>query len=644
MAEKIEFDLKVGVNDLDKAFNNAISGSKKLGDTVSTALGVFGGGVALKGFELLGDAVSATTDFLKDSVKAAAEQEDALNKLSQALRTTGSFSEQAVEDFSNFASELQRASIFGDEVVIGQLAIAKSFGATNQQAKDLVQAAANLSATFGGSLEENVFKLGKTLSGVVNRDFKAAIPEIKSLSVEALRTGEAINLINQQFSGAAASQLDTYSGRTTSLSNAFSDLQEEIGAYVTKSESLSKITSIATGIFQELTDEIVQSRIEQQRANGTLVETEGTLNVLSERYAKVTADIEKYQAVINEDKNKTLLESLFSFDNAPLAKERVQSLTAELSKLQSQIDVAAASVANAPTANEDAAKNREVLTEQEINAVAQKNAQIIALDQELALEQQRLATENAAIFLETDAVQKQAILDSELQFQLDKNQILLDQQIASSELLGSEQEKAAARSVATRQKELNDLKAAGKFQIETDKLRIASDKAVAQEKINNLQRVSQVTAQVGQLATTLAREGSTAQFVISKAFSLGQIGIARATGIANALLLPPPAQPAAIAAANITAGIAAAQVAASSIKFENGGFVGGLSGATSGPDNRVATIRDGEMILNASQQKTLLDAINGGAIGGEIVIQIDGKEVARAVRNQVKSGFNLGVA
>ncbi len=95
MAEKLEFDLKVGVNDLSKALSDATNGSKKLGDTISTALGTFGGGLALKGFNALSGAIGSTTDFIKDSIKAASEQEAALNRLAQSLRVTGSFSQQA---------------------------------------------------------------------------------------------------------------------------------------------------------------------------------------------------------------------------------------------------------------------------------------------------------------------------------------------------------------------------------------------------------------------------------------------------------------------------------------------------------------------------------------------------------------------
>lgn len=52
--------------------------------------------------------------------------------------------------------------------------------------------------------------------------------------------------------------------------------------------------------------------------------------------------------------------------------------------------------------------------------------------------------------------------------------------------------------------------------------------------------------------------------------------------------------------------------------FASGGVVGGFSGASRGRDNTSAQVglREGEMILNAQQQKTLFDTIDGGRMGG----------------------------
>jgi hypothetical protein len=60
-----------------------------------------------------------------------------------------------------------------------------------------------------------------------------------------------------------------------------------------------------------------------------------------------------------------------------------------------------------------------------------------------------------------------------------------------------------------------------------------------------------------------------------------------------------------------------------------------------GPDNTIATVRTGEMVLNANQQEKLFNMINSGGSGGDIVVQVDGREIARAVRSQVQQGYRL---
>lgn len=99
--------------------------------------------------------------------------------------------------------------------------------------------------------------------------------------------------------------------------------------------------------------------------------------------------------------------------------------------------------------------------------------------------------------------------------------------------------------------------------------------------------------------------------------------------------------------AAVFAGIAAAATAAqiaqiSGIALAGGGVVGGeFNGAAGGGDDVQITARKDEMYLNAQQQKNLFDAINGGGLGGggDIVIKIDEREIARAVRNQRQQGF-----
>ena len=67
--------------------------------------------------------------------------------------------------------------------------------------------------------------------------------------------------------------------------------------------------------------------------------------------------------------------------------------------------------------------------------------------------------------------------------------------------------------------------------------------------------------------------------------------------------------------------------------FANGGFIGGMNGATMGSDNTYIHARTGEMVANAAQQRNLWEAMNGnggGGSGANIVINNSASNIATA--------------
>jgi len=158
----------------------------------------------------------------------------------------------------------------------------------------------------------------------------------------------------------------------------------------------------------------------------------------------------------------------------------------------------------------------------------------------------------------------------------------------------------------------------------------------------------QAAANIG---AALFKSGSKESFLVQKAAALAGVAIddakARSSATAIAATIPPPFGEAYLAKqyALITSSTALALsgIAAASIKgFADGGIVGQGSMATSGPDNTIIKARNGEAVLTADDQKELLTAIRSGSlVGGDIVVQVDGREIARAVRSQLQQGFRL---
>ena len=163
-------------------------------------------------------------------------------------------------------------------------------------------------------------------------------------------------------------------------------------------------------------------------------------------------------------------------------------------------------------------------------------------------------------------------------------------------------------------------------------------------------KLSATAALFGGIAD-LAALGGEKNFKIVKAFNLAEAITAGVLSIQKAAAsAPPPFNIPAIVQASVTSAVNVARIASTKPSFATGGVVGGFAGASLGGDNVNANVRTGEMILNAAQQRNLFDVANGSSnpIGRSqettivIPVNIDGREVARAVSVQVANGFQLG--
>lgn len=232
---KIERSGKRAGSSFGKAFNTDISG----------ALTGFTKQIALAGAAIGGIAAGFVAF---KAIDAAKVQEDAVNNLNNALKTSGDFTQEASQSLQNYASDLQKVTRFGDEVILNQLALAKSFGASNDQAKQIVTAAADLSAALGIDLQSATRNVAKTLGGYAG-ELGETIPALKNLTQEQLRAGEGVKLLGERFRGAAGRDVQTFQGALDQLSNTFGDVLEEIGNLVVKNPAAVKAINALNKIF-----------------------------------------------------------------------------------------------------------------------------------------------------------------------------------------------------------------------------------------------------------------------------------------------------------------------------------------------------------------------------------------------------------
>jgi len=614
-------------NIISNAFNKAFT---------DVAKGVAVGSLVEKGISF---AFSAITSFVSGSVQAAAEQEAALNKLGQALRASGSYSKEAIDDFSAFASELQRTSVYADEVVVGQLAIAKSFGVSNEQAKKLVQAAAELTSTFGGSLEENVSKLAKTLDGTAGK-LNEQIPALRGLTAEQLKAGGAIDVVASKFAGAAANELNSYNGKVAETKNVISDFQEELGNLITKNSlaigSLDLVKSAFStlgGIVQDTNAVVLGIGLnEEQRAKN--------LDTLSTQYASLTTRIEAYQAQLRAEGEGNLgfFDSLFF--NAEAAKKELINLQAQQTKLFNQIN--AQPIAATPGASPTGAP---VQTTEEKAAADKILADKEALNQQLIQQQQDFNAYMSQLKLADDtltAEQRALEYENLLIYEQSKIEAVQQAEIAKANLIQDAGLRRATIEAINNKADLDKQKVQNKNTIDLEK---DLTKLQRQESDTRLG----ITANYINAGLALTKQGSDAQ----KALSIASATISTYTAATHALEDTRPAfLGPAVAASIVAAGLAnVAKIAGA--KFATGGIVSGYS--TSG-DRVPALVNSGEMILNKNQQTELYGLATGSrssagnmdisAIINEIrsipiVVQANGREIARLIRDERNNGFEV---
>lgn len=250
---EIIIDVKARLDSVDSSLKRLENKAEITGNKVEKELGPGLASRLKSGFKTIAVAAAAAFAAIaaaavvtaKKSIEAANRQEDAINQLNQSLKSASTFSKEASESLQAYASELQNTTTLGDELVLEQLALARTFARSNEEAQALVGAAVELSAATGTELRSAVVNLGKSFAGLTG-ELGESVAEIRGLTAEQLKAGGAIDLVKNKFDGFAAAQRTTYSGSVKVLSNAYGDLLEEIGFLFTKFEGGNAFTDFFT--------------------------------------------------------------------------------------------------------------------------------------------------------------------------------------------------------------------------------------------------------------------------------------------------------------------------------------------------------------------------------------------------------------
>ena len=264
----------------------------------------------------------------KKIISVANAQEVAEAKLNKTLESTGFAAELTSSQLRDMASGLQQLTTFGDEAIIPAQALLLTFTKIGKEAfPRAIELALDLSVAMGQDLKSSVVQIGKALNdpiqgitalsrvGIQFTDVQKA--QIKSLTQQnKLFEAQTIimNELTVQFGGQAQEQAKTFSGQVTQMANAFGDLVEEIGFFLTRSQTMQGIIRTLKGAFEGLTDAITGVTQEMRDQVDSITDTnksaEELLNLEQELEEAVTdtAVSMDFLKEMEDNANKSLMD------------------------------------------------------------------------------------------------------------------------------------------------------------------------------------------------------------------------------------------------------------------------------------------------------------------------------------------------
>jgi hypothetical protein len=582
----INLAVKKALSDLkktEKQTKKTSEGFSTLGKSVIVVNQAFALGQKVLG--ALSGAFSTVTD-------AAQVQEDAINELDFALRSAGETSDRASNDFQAFASSLQKVTTFGDEATISAGALfVQLTKVTGDGLKNGIIAAQNLSAALGIDLKTSVRLLAKSVEdgGSGLKRYNVSVEKGKT-SAETLANATAA--VNEQFSGVARSKIETYSGATTQASNAYGDLLEEIGFFITKNPAVIEAINSTTKAFEGLGSFVKGIRDKFS----PLQEAEDKVESLDRRIEQLNKEVQ-----VSKDETNFLTKALSFFVPAADANiERIKKLTEERKIAREEVKKLKNAEVEATTTSSEESEKQVNIIELRNAAIREKNQEDIELNKEMQL------------------IRKDEELTA-LAEELGEKEVL--KALHDARLLEQEGKTAAAK------KKLTDLEA------KREKQSIQS--LFDFEKNTNAGRAANLKSTLNTIAT-LSSSGNKTLAVIGKSAAIGTATIDGIIAVQKALALGPILGP----PAAIVTGIATAANVAKigGVKgFQDGGLVGGSSFTG---DRVPALVNSGELILNRAQQDTVAPQL----AGGNITVNVQAGVVSDndSLIDQIVEGINRG--
>lgn len=238
------------IETLDQAFGKLKNETKSLGTATGQASSSFSG--MWKQFTIgqlvisgLHKAWRLFKDQVGDSVKAALEAEKVNSALEATLLITGREAAQLGEHFKNYASELQKVTIYDDEEIKSAQTLMLTLARLDKEGMDkATRGAIGLASALHMDLESAASLVAKAMAGNVGVLSRYGIKVSETLPLEQKRV-ELLKKLEVMF-GRATAETSTFSGRLAVLKNRWGEVQEAAGAFISRQQGVINILDKAS--------------------------------------------------------------------------------------------------------------------------------------------------------------------------------------------------------------------------------------------------------------------------------------------------------------------------------------------------------------------------------------------------------------
>ena len=257
-------------------------------------------GAVVKIAKQVSQAIGECTEAYKQQLIAERQLETAINN---NPLVTGSAKKRLTE----FASEMQKVSNYGDEQLIPMMANLVSLGRTEEETMKIMAVAMDMSASGSMSLDTAITQLNATLNGNIGR-LGQQNAELKGLTDEELKSGKAIDILGEKFKGLSQATLDT----SKQLKNIKGDFKEAIGEFTLPSSDMWN--KFWMGFYEKGIDIVhkLQASLDSSRGEGIYEKLAGSVKKIKneEEQRRAISDALSMSTEVELNQLQTYLEGL----------------------------------------------------------------------------------------------------------------------------------------------------------------------------------------------------------------------------------------------------------------------------------------------------------------------------------------------